>query len=147
MPHKPTLIERIRAKVVINGETGCWNFSGALRNGYGVIGVGGPIVNKQGGRTAPIDYVHRITYAATHGPILEGLHIDHLCRNRRCCNPSHLEPVTQAENNLRMKRDNARDACKRGHKYVPGSYRMTPRQRVCRVCIRERYAEQKADSR
>lgn len=38
------------------------------------------------------------------GPIPEGLHLDHLCRVRRCVNPAHLEPVTQAENNYRQAR-------------------------------------------
>ena len=41
---------------------------------------------------------HRVAYEEAYGPIPEGLQIDHLCRNRQCCEPTHLEAVTQREN-------------------------------------------------
>jgi hypothetical protein len=44
---------------------------------------------------------HRVSYEAAYGPIPAGLHIDHLCRVRKCVRPEHLEAVTQGENNLR----------------------------------------------
>lgn len=70
----------------------CWTWTGAVStSGYGVIGVS----------STATDYVHRAAYRAWVGPIPAGRHIDHLCRNRLCANPAHLEAVTQAENNRR----------------------------------------------
>jgi hypothetical protein len=78
------LLERIDTTV-----DGCWVWPGAVRNTYGVIGSG---VGKK------VAYTHRVAYEGLIGPIPEGLVIDHLCRNRLCCNPKHLEPVTRYEN-------------------------------------------------
>jgi len=66
----------------------CWLWTaGKFPAGYGCLGVGGKSV-----------LTHRFSYELLVGPIPEGLEIDHLCRVRACCNPSHLEPVTSAEN-------------------------------------------------
>lgn len=75
----------------------CWTWTGSvLPSGYGKISTG-PLA-AQSGTTA-----HRAVYEAFVGPIPEGLHLDHLCRNRLCVRPDHLEPVTQAENNRRAR--------------------------------------------
>jgi hypothetical protein len=95
MAVKPTpVIERVLRRVVVD-DLGCWIFTGAIdpATGYGRIGAGS--------RTAGVTATHRVTYADHWGGIPEGKHIDHLCRNRACCNPTHLEAVTQAANNQR----------------------------------------------
>lgn len=84
-------IERLLRRVVIDPETGCWVWHGALQpNGYGTIG--------RGGKTAGNSLTHQVTYRHFVGPVPDGLDLDHLCRNRACCNPDHLEPVTRSEN-------------------------------------------------
>ena len=70
-------------------ETPCWIWKGGLTTaGYGQVCIGG---NKQ-------DYSHRIYWERANGPVPAGLELDHLCRQRACCNPSHLEPMTHLEN-------------------------------------------------
>lgn len=76
-------------------------------------------------------YAHRWAYEQAKGPVPEGLVLDHLCRNRWCCNPDHLEPVTNEENILRGESppaQNARKAtCPEGHDYkVDGGGRRCP---------------------
>lgn len=66
---------------------GCWPWTASTANGYGVL-----MVNKRR------EYAHRLSYARFNGPIPDGLDIDHICRNRTCINPDHLEPVTRGEN-------------------------------------------------
>lgn len=71
----------------------CWLWRGSLNEaGYGLI--------FDTAQRRPL-LVHRLSYETLVGPIPEGLHLDHLCRTRSCLNPTHLEPVTAAENNRR----------------------------------------------
>lgn len=85
----PTRAERLWARVDKNPDgSGCWIWTGALTtNGYGQV--------RWGDRTLR---AYRLVYELLVGPIPDGLQLDHLCRNRRCVNPAHLEPVTQWEN-------------------------------------------------
>lgn len=72
-------------------ETPCWIWSRAkFKTGYGAVHRG-----KQTLRA------HRLVYAERRGPIPDNLHLDHLCRNKACVNPDHLEPVTKEENERR----------------------------------------------
>ncbi len=71
----------------------CWVWTAATTNGYGYLQIGG----RQGRRVQ----AYKLAYEWLVGPVPAGLQLDHLCRNRRCVNPSHLEPVTQLENLLR----------------------------------------------
>lgn len=87
---------------------------------------------------------HRVSYEWFIGPIGADLQIDHLCRQRACCNPSHLEPVTCRTNLLRGDTVTAREAaqthCKRGHLFdAANTYRRPDRvnSRGCRTCLRE----------
>lgn len=80
---------------------------------------------------------HRLAYARVNGAIPEGLEIDHVCRNKQCVNPLHLEAVTHNENIRRRYADYTH--CVNGHEYTPeNTYIRTNGYRDCRVCIRAR---------
>lgn len=85
-----TAEDRIYDRLTENPDTGCWEWTGALRNGYGAAGIDGQIV-----------YVHRWVYEHLVTEIPDGLVIDHHCLNRTCANPAHLDVVTRAVNNAR----------------------------------------------
>jgi hypothetical protein len=100
----------------------CWIWIAAeTSRGYGCWAV-------QGKPTS----THRITYETFVAPIPEGLTIDHLCRVKLCCNPAHLEAVTQAENNRRACAHITH--CPQGHPYE-GENLTTHGTRQARVCI------------
>lgn len=82
----------------VNPVTGCWDWRGAKQpNGYGVAGLPGQNRTRR---------AHRIVYERLHGAVPVGFELDHLCRNRGCVNPGHLEVVdrrTNARRGLRSK--------------------------------------------
>ena len=116
-------------RLVSTDENGCWVHRSPDAAGYGRIGVDLKTV-----------YAHRYAYERTIGQIPSGMVIDHLCRNRACCNPSHLEVVTQQMNCRRGDRAGTRvEACKNGHPYTAENTYTNPQgYRACRTCIKNR---------
>lgn len=128
-------MERLMSRVVYD-NTGCWVFTGAKRNGYGVIG--------RGSREQGLEYTHRATYMAFRGPITDGMDIDHLCRNRVCCNPAHLRVATRSQNNINGARVlYLSPRCGNGHEWTEENTTWSAKQRHCKQCRRDRYADRK----
>lgn len=120
------------------GPNACWRWKGANQGperGYGQVSWMGESMG-----------AHRAAYLILVGPISEGKHLDHLCRNRLCCNPQHLEQVSKRENTLRGEGPAAVHAkkthCKNGHLLAGDNLRNLPKvfkagstRRQCKKCL------------
>lgn len=113
-------------------ENGCWEWRGSrLPSGYGRFSFDG----------ASMGLAHRFSYSIFCGPLVDGMQIDHLCRNTGCVNPKHLEQVTPVENILRsipFRRTYSSDACKNGHPWTERSRYLKKSGKLnCRTCRNE----------
>lgn len=145
---KKTEADRFWPKVEKNGPTPdyrpglgpCWLWTGSRDTlGYGKFRPF-PFPTTNG---STVHLAHRWAYETLVGAIPDGLQLDHLCRNPRCVNPVHLEPVTHRENILRGVGPTAINArkthCPAGHQLTPetltqGDFRRGIRK--CRICAR-----------
>lgn len=132
--------ERFWARV--DADADCWEWTGAiLQSGYGVFRA-----VADGKRMA-----HRVAWELLVGPIPEGHHIDHLCLNRRCVNPAHLDPVTPAENVRRADAGRAqkhRARCPKSHPLTEDNIIRNRRGwRSCRTCHYDRVNARKREQR
>lgn len=136
----PMEIQEVRESIILRScrlPNGCWEWLLSLDGcGYGVY---------RNSRA------HIVAYLAWVGEVPDGFELDHLCRNRRCCNPVHLEVVTHLEN-MRRGATSKKTHCPRGHLYdiertVHRSNGYTHQARACSRCDRETMARYREEHR
>ena len=116
----------------VNISTSCWLWVASRSKGYGYFWWEG--------RIQP---AHRVLYIALGRTIPEGKELDHLCRNRACVNPDHLEPVSHRVNVIRgdagrawSEYQTAKTVCPTGHQYSDANTYSHRGKRHCRECMR-----------
>lgn len=136
MPRWTLTIDRMMKRKITKDPSGCWLWIGRMsKGGYGRVNSN----HKQW-------LAHRFFYTQMRGEIPDGMQIDHLCKNRRCVNPEHLEAVTSRENNRRSESPSAKNAlrlkCIHGHALSGENLYVTPDgRRQCKACRAARTSE------
>lgn len=131
-------IVRLMERIKQDPLTGCWDWQGRpnYEGGYGRMSLHG----KQ-------YFAHRLSYELHVGSIPDGMEIDHLCRNRMCVNPSHLEVVTGRVNTYRGQGPTAVNSrkthCIRGHELTTENLYREAGQRRCKACVRLRHSKKR----
>ena len=118
----------------------CWNWTATKsKRGYGTFRIDDKMIR-----------VHRFSYELHKGKILNGLTIDHLCRNRSCVNPDHLEAVTIKKNTLRgigpASQNVKKTHCPKGHKYSGSNLYVLNGTRYCKTCKLDNQRKQRNTS-
>lgn len=136
-PHLPAE-DRLWLNVDRRGPGECWPWTGSLEDGYGRLRVAS-------GKRMP---AHRFAWTLVNGPVPDGMVMDHLCRNRACCNPAHVEPVSNRENLMRgdthAARNSAKTRCIRGHDFTEENTYVDPLgRRCCKSCQSARRSERR----
>lgn len=137
MPARRDWLVRFLEKFAVDERTGCWNWIASCQpSGYGQMTV------EKAPSVPTVTTAHRISFEVFVGPIPEDLTVDHLCRNRRCVNPAHLEVVTNKENILRgtspVAINKRKTHCPKGHPLSGRNIAFAKSgSRICRACKRD----------
>lgn len=118
------------ARIEPEPTSGCWLWTGRTNNyGYGLAQYGGRSARRRG--------AHVVVWELLEGLVPDGLELDHLCRNRMCVSPWHLEPVTHIVNIRRGRGGQqwvAKTHCPHGHPYDEANTIHYRGHRFCRAC-------------
>lgn len=133
-----SLRKRFSTKYEVDPVSGCWLWTAAVRpDGYGAI---------QMGATRGTILAHRLSYLMSSGVIPDEPELDHLCRVRRCVNPSHLEPVSTRENGIRgVPFRESPTQCPKGHEYALHGKRFPSGEgTICKLCAADAQRRRRA---